>query len=360
MLLRLATRTSPKVVATAFGIALCVMFLSGGMALLDGLRVSVDGVADRFDEGPLLAYASLPLEDARVPPDVVAGLTGPHALVRTARVIVNANGTSLGTAVAASVSNGTILRASLSGLGDGEVWIGEATLMAADGAGVVLRPRDPLDLWASNGTAALAYERVHPSSPLPDGWLWVTPATSEALDPGGAPSFLLLPEDSPDVRFLASRGLTVVPATAAVEFLRRGVDDLAGALWGLVLAAGAVVAVLTFALMALEVRYREREMRTMRQIGAPPAFLVRLVLLQSAYVATFGALLGLALGHVVANAVTSFAPLAGLATFALPQPTLAGILVPVAVALVAGVLGGALPAARSARVPIAQGVAARS
>ncbi len=352
MFLRLATRTSPKIVATALGIALCVMFLSGSLALLDGMRDATANAAARFDEGPLLAYASLPLEDARVDPTVLASLTGPYAAVRVARATASVGGVPIGAATLASVSNGSILRTSLAGLADGDVWLSDALLADARAANATFARGDVL-AFTANATVDATYDRVRPRTALPDGWSLVSEATMRALAPPLADpaTFLLLPEGSPDVPGLRAAGFTVVPAVAAVEFFRQGIDALAPALLVLVLAAGAVIALLAFTLLALETRYRARELRTMRRIGAPPSFVTRLILAQSAFVALFGALLGLALASVVTNGVTSFAPLAGLPSFVLPQPTATGLLLPVLVALAAGLLGGAVPARSAAKLP---------
>ncbi len=136
-------------------------------------------------------------------------------------------------------------------------------------------------------------------------------------------------------------------------------DSLEPALWGLAVAVGAIACLLTFTLMALDVRYRAREIKTMRQIGASRGFVVNLVLLRSVYVSSLGALLGLALGSIVTNAVTSFSPLAGMSTFVLPAPSVFALALPAMVAIVAGVVGGLVPAAGAARIRTVPGAIPR-
>ncbi|MBI4416374.1 MAG: ABC transporter permease [Euryarchaeota archaeon] len=354
VLVRLATRTSTKAVATAFGIGLCVMFLSGSLALLDGLRIGTDAVAERFDEGPFLVYDRVPLEEGRVDAATLASLQGASAAVRVVPIRVYVGDDLLQQTFAATVSDGSLLRTSLAALGDADIWVGESLLASdrARAAGVALGTA--INVTSSATTMQLTIERVHPRTALPDDWVLVSEGTFETLAPafGDGATFVLVEENSQDLPKLREAGFTAVPTAAAVEFLRQGVDGLAPLLFGLVLAAGVVILVLASTFAALEVRYRERELRTMRQLGARPRVLFALVLLQTTYVAGFGTLLGLALASLVTNGVTSFAPLVGLSSFALPQPSLPSLLYPALAAIVAGLLGGLIPAMRAAQVPL--------
>ena len=354
MLLRLATRTSSKVVATAFGIALCVMFLSGSFALLDGLQDSTKKVADRFDEGPVLVYAGPNLEESRLDSTILEGLSDSYCAVRVAAVNISYHGILVQETSTSSVSNATFLEADLAGLDDGEIWVGDAFLASAQSLNVTIPSGASIEVASLSTQLTLTYEKTHPSTLLPDDWALVSEGTMRQLAPslGANATFLLVGKGSADLPRLQAAGFTALQTAAAVDFFRQGVYSLGPVLWGLALAAGTIIIVLTFTLMTLEMRYREAEMRTLRQIGASPRFLLSLVLLQSLYVTVLGALLGLALGSVVTNAVTSFVPLLGMSTFALPAPSVSSLGIPVVVALIAGLIGGTLPARNAAtRVP---------
>jgi hypothetical protein len=346
MLIQLATRTSSKVAATAFGIALCVMFLSGSYALLDGLRGSTTKVSDLFDEGPIMAYSRLPLEESFVDHAILNDLHDSFSAVRVVAVNISFGGVLLQETLAASVSNASILGINLAGLNDGETWIGKSLLASARRQNITVPDGASIEIASLSARLVLTFEQVHPDSLLPDDWILVSEGTLKQLAPilGDDASFLLVDEGSADLARLEDAGLTTVRLVAAVDFFRQGVYSLEPVLWGLSFAAGAVIVVLTFTLMAIEVRYRATELRILRQIGATPGFLLRVILLQSIYVSSLGGLLGLALASIVTNAVTSFAPLVGMSTFVLPAPSIAGLGLPMCIALIAGLLGGAFPA----------------
>jgi len=362
MLIRLATRTSKKTLATALGIALCVMVLSGSISLLDGLQSSTARVADRLDEGPMLVYSTVPLEDSRIDQALLDDLGDSYSALRTVKVSISYGGIPLQDTIVVSVSNATFLEASLAGLGDGEIWVGGALLASAQEKNVTLPQGSFLNVTSIHTSLALKYERVHPSTLLPDEWALATEETLKLLDPSleEDASFLLVNEDSADLPKLRDAGLRVLPTAASVDFFRQGVNSLQPVLWGLAIAVGSIIVVLTFTLSALEVRYRSAEMRTLRQIGASLRFLLGLVLLQSLYVAAIGTILGLSLGSIVTNAVVSIAPLGGMATFVLPAPSIAGLAIPAVVALIAGAIGGFVPAWSAAKRTIAKGVPSRS
>jgi ABC-type antimicrobial peptide transport system permease subunit len=352
MLVLMATRNSSKVMATAFGIALCVMFLSGTFALLDGLRSSTNRVAGGFNEGPILVYACLPLEESRIDYAVLQNLTGPYSAVRISVVNVSYSGVVLQRTRAAYVSNASLLETSLAGLQNGQVWVGEAFLKSTHNHNLTVLPGASVEIASSSATLTLTYDRMRPSILLPDEWALVSAESMLQLDStlGDDANFLLVGEDSPDLPRLQDEGFVTTRTVAAVDFFRQGVNSLEPALWGLAAAVGGIIVVLTFTLMAIEVRNRSAELRTLRQIGASPGFVIRLIVLQSLFVSSLGAVLGLALGSILTNAVVSFLPLVGMSTFVLPAPSLEGMYIPALVALIAGLLGAISPARNASRI----------
>jgi hypothetical protein len=347
-------------VATAVVIAFSVMFISGGLSFLEGLSTSTERAARGFDEGPMLVFQGPSLETSRIGAGVLDGLVDPHAAVRLVPVEVSLDGTLLQETYAVSVSNDTVLRGNLDALDPGDVWVGQSLVLEAEAENLTLTPGTPLGVATGDASLTLAYERVHPTTLLPDDWVLVRQEDLERLSPALSrdATFLLTEEGSRDLGALRSMGFEVVPTTGAVDFLRRGISQVAPALWGVALSGAAIVALLTFTLMNMEVRSRSREIRTIRQIGGSRAFIAELVLLQSAYVAVLGALLGIALGSVVANAISSFSALAGLASFILPIPTVEALLLPLVIAVASGLVGGLPPALRAARIGLAQEVPA--
>jgi putative ABC transport system permease protein len=106
--------------------------------------------------------------------------------------------------------------------------------------------------------------------------------------------------------------------------------------------------------LALSVLERTREIGLLRAVGMLRRQTRRMVLVESAMVAVFGAVLGVAVGVVFGVAVTMAMPESVIATTAIPVGTLAVV---VAAAAVCGVAAGLLPARRAARLDILRAVA---
>src|SRR5207245_7756020 len=93
----------------------------------------------------------------------------------------------------------------------------------------------------------------------------------------------------------------------------------------LALIIAAVIGLLVYAAMSLEVHSRAREIATLRSLGASPATVARVYEAQAVVLALSGAILGSALRIVAAHAVGSFAPVLGLPNLVLLSPPAAAV-----------------------------------
>jgi putative ABC transport system permease protein len=119
----------------------------------------------------------------------------------------------------------------------------------------------------------------------------------------------------------------------------------------------AVVLLIAANTMAMAARERVTELAVLRAIGFPKSTIFGLLLGESALLSIFGAAAGLALYVLLfpkLRAVVLYSPLAGLAAALRVYP---GVLAEAfAVTVLVGVLAGLLPAIRSVRRPIADGL----
>lgn len=324
--------------ATAIlGVAVCAMYASGALVLLEGLQAGSATVIPRLEVGPFLAYQGAfpdvrpaPLPEAPFLGAVGAGwlrdgtLTAGNdtASVRLLSFPVTRN---LPEPAAYPLARSPEAKASALLLEELALPVGASVRVEA-GAG----SRDlPL------GRA--------PAGPLvlPERWVLVPPDAMASVAPVEDDRFdLLLVAEAEDAQRLAEGGYTVLSLTSAVGFFQEALEDARDLVFTVVVASAVAVGALTFSLLSLEIRYRRREMATLRAVGMDRGGFLRLYGLQLAYLVGAGTALGLALGIVVANGLVSFAPFVGLPTIIRPQVTALGLAVPLLSTLAAGAAGG--------------------
>jgi putative ABC transport system permease protein len=106
--------------------------------------------------------------------------------------------------------------------------------------------------------------------------------------------------------------------------------------------------------LALSVLERTREIGLLRAVGMLRRQTRRMVLVESAMVAVFGAVLGVVVGLVFGVAVSLAMPESVITTIVVPTTTLALI---VGIAALCGILAGLMPARRAARLDVLRAVA---
>jgi len=151
-----------------------------------------------------------------------------------------------------------------------------------------------------------------------------------------------------DPSMVSRLGLTRLDAVGAVGFVRAGVAQIQATLQLLALVIGLVIALLVYAAMSLEVHARAREIATLRSLGATPGKVAAVYEAQAVLISLAGAVLGAALGIVVAHAVVSFAPLFGFPNLVILTPPLGAVGLTLIVTLAAAVLAGLVPSRRAA------------
>lgn len=314
------------------GIAVCAMYASGAMVLLDGLETGSGSVLELLETGPFLAYkGSFPSGQRFSPP---TGLTGGHSVGAVDSATLMVGNTTLAVRTFAVKDAQEV---SMTSPDDGGVFLSQAL---ADSLGILP--------WA-NITLATAYSEmgftfrdvVGGKAALPEEWVMVSEAGHGTLHPIALDfyNFVLLLERS-DASLLEERGFTVLSTASAGAFFTGGLSEARGVVLSVVIVSSIAVSALSFSLISLEARYRRREMDTFQALGMGWWDMLGSYGLQVFFVVSTGTVLGTALGIVASNGIVSFAPFFGLPTIIRPQITLTGILIPLLSSLAAGTLGG--------------------
>jgi putative ABC transport system permease protein len=147
--------------------------------------------------------------------------------------------------------------------------------------------------------------------------------------------------------------ITVITQDAVLATFDRILTALTLAIAGIAAVSLAVAGILVMNVMLVAVTQRTGEIGLMKALGAPPATIRHAFLAEAALLSVAGAALGVALGHLGAFGLRAAFP-------ALPAyPPDWAVIAGVATALITGVLFGALPARRAARLNAVDALAKR-
>jgi putative ABC transport system permease protein len=187
-------------------------------------------------------------------------------------------------------------------------------------------------------------------SPLfADDWAYVRADLLTAMDPlRGGPVQAIIANASLDGSTIQRLGLSRLDTLGAVGFVRAGTAEAQASFRLLAFVIGVVIALLVYAAMSLEVHQRAREIALLRSLGASPPIVAGVYEAQAILLALVGAIVGSALGIVIANAVVSFAPLFGLPNLVVLSVPTGGVGVALLVSILAAVVAGLVPSRRAA------------
>ncbi len=352
-ILRLATRLTRRTRWTAWAIAFACMVLVGSLNLVDGLSAGVDSVTARFTAGSTLYLRGSDLLASAVDEGALAAIPTDYAVLRVHAGDLSVNGVML-----------SVLVASLTDYHDGNA----STPFPADSRGLALDTGLQAEIASVSGAPANATANLSlfglptqefPVDPapasrpslFPDTWVWVRPELLLAMSPTvGGPAQAVLTPSPLDAELATRLGLSPLQTVGALGFTVASVQEARSILLGLGVVLAAVIGLLAYTSLGLEVHLRREEIRNLRSLGAGPSTVAAVYAGQALVLALVGATLGSALGIVVAHAVVSFAPLLGFANLILPPLPLVPVALAYVLAIGAAGLGGLTPVLRAARL----------
>jgi len=170
---------------------------------------------------------------------------------------------------------------------------------------------------------------------------------------GDSYSFVVIPEDNEEaLKYLDKNGFNIMQSVSIVEFFKLGFYQVEGNLWAVVFSSAVVIIILVYNVMRIETQFRVPDIKIIKYLGASPKIVMYVFITQSLFISCVGAILGLAIGIIAANAIVSFSQLLGFTSVLVPQVTVYIIGLPIVMTLLAGLLGGFFPAYRASKTTI--------
>ena len=356
--LRLATRLTRRTRATAWAIAFACMVLVGAISLADGLANGVRSVANRIGSGPAVYIQGDELLASAIDSAALSIVPGDFVAMRTHAASLEINRLTLSVFVVAleSYHDGIGTIAFPAGPRNVSLDVGLREQIEAE-SGMPVAASGNVSLFGLHLTDLPILAPPPTRSELfPDNWAYVRADLLIAMNATqGGPVQAILATGPLDPAVVASLRLTRLETLGAIGFVRGSIAEVQSSLMLLALVIAAVIGLLVYAAMSLEVHARAREIATLRSLGASPAAVAGVYEAQAVVLALAGAILGSALGIVAAHAVVSFAPILGLPNLVILSPPTAAVLLALLISGVAAVLAGLVPSRRAAVLVRAKG-----
>lgn len=344
ILFKMIVKVNKRILATIIGIALCVMYLVGTMSMAAGLHTTTEKVADMFEQDFTLVYEGNSLSESTLDSATVEAVPGQY----TACVIVTANVSGFETRII-SLSDPHDL------LGWRDVSLENEVLPGRD---FPARNRTSLTI-TTEFTSITANITTKYSSfisdILPNNWIIASENLIRQLNPNlqDKYSFLVIPESNKEaLESLDSGDFNTMQSKGIVKFFELGIYQVERNLWGIVISSALIIVLLVYNVMKIEILYRVPDIKIIKYLGGSPRIVLNVFLSQAFFISMAGAILGIALGIIGANALMSFTELLGYSSILIPQMSLYILGIPTLTAVAAGLAGGFFPAYKASKTTI--------
>ncbi len=196
-----------------------------------------------------------------------------------------------------------------------------------------------------------------PNLIFPNDWIMVSEEKMIELSPGldNNYSFLIIydwdEEANGDLQGIVdSHGLKIRSTTSVVAFFESGIYQVEDNLWAIVLTTGMIVILLVYSIMSIEIQFHKATIDNLKGLGAKRRVIIGIFTLKALFITMAGGILGIALGICVANGVVSISSLFGINTIIIPLIKMDTLLLPLALSLMAGLIGGLLPSLKASGI----------
>ena len=373
MAFRNLTNQNTTTILTVAAIAVCVMTFVSIFSILDGLQLTIQGVMERYyGDRKVFVLTSVSsahfhdssmsrsvVDEYRQMPEVFA--LSEEALVEvfyqgTEVDLLGANFEDLSEIYVFQTLEGRSLEAA------GECLVGITAARTLD-----IQPGMKLDLAA--GGQAIDVEAVgiyETKTPLDALMLVDRELLSNHIPRFSTNSSILR------LRVVASEDLSAVSlftqefhpelkineARQVSKFFEKSIINISRLLSTIIIFVIILMVMGIYNSMNMVVSERSREIGIIRAMGARRSFVLRLFVVESAFLALLGGLFGVALGVAMSHGITSFFSIfvPGSPSVA-PLTKIATIVWGIAASLSSGLIGGILPANRASRVEISEALA---
>ncbi len=341
LLLKIVTRMNKRLAITVLGIAVCIMYLVGTSILIQGLDVGTAEVGSLTQKGFYIVFDENTLSESRLDSSEIDRWPG-----------VYSTGTML--PVTVEVDGGATLDTFLMVVDDDDnlIGLGEVQLSTEVLPGIDLDiPRgSSINLtWAQGSMPTRATQDFNPYSSqiFSDDMILASRSLGEIIQPDiiGKVSFVILPAENYEAIAIArDAGYHVKQSVGMLDFFEQGVNQVEADLWGLVGISAVIIILMVYSILSIEIQFRTPEIRIIKYLGLGPRDVLCLFLIQAAYLGLLGGLIGASLGIVIANSLTSVAPMFGLKSMIYPAVSFTSLGIPLALSVGASIIGGFYPA----------------
>jgi len=203
-----------------------------------------------------------------------------------------------------------------------------------------------LSLEAGNHTISGHLNGTCRSSFFPDSWLMCSDEFISALSPrlnNNASFFILSGDVQEDIVMFEGMGYNIIPLVSLGDFFTGGIKQVEADLSLIVFSSYLIIVLIVYSIMSIEVASRRADIRILRHLGTSRASVMSIFLLQSLFIGMSGAIIGISLGFIGANTITSTASFFNISSFIYPQATYSSILMPLLASLLSAFIGGLIP-----------------
>src|SRR5438094_516993 len=275
-ILRLATRFTRRTWAPAWAIAFACMVLVGAISLADGLAKGVGSVANRIGSGPAVYIQGDELLASAIDSAALSIVPGDFVAMRAHAASLEINRLTLSVFVVAleSYHDGIGSIGFPAGPRNVSLDVGLRAQIEAE-SGMPVATAGNVSLFGLHLTALPILAPPPTRSELfPDNWAYVRADLLIAMNATqGGPVQAILATGPLDPAVVASLRLTRLETLGAIGFVRGSIAEVQSSLMLLALVIAAVIGLLVYAAMSLEVHARAREIATLRSL-AGDAYLV--------------------------------------------------------------------------------------
>ncbi len=337
---KLGLQTSRRIYASILGVAVAVMYLTGTLSMVAGLEAGTSQFSRIFEGGPVAVISAPSLSESMVPLSVEKNISGSFSSVKMIEVYLPQYAV---TTYLFSVNDTEGLLGMPDVSGD-EIIAGADFPTSFTSYNIILS--------SGNYTADGNLSGTYRSSVFPDRWLMCSESLIISLSPElrNKTSFLILSgEVREDMNMFRESGYNLVPLVSLGGFFTGSVKQVEGDLSLIVFSSSLIIILIVYSIMSIEVSSRRADIRILRHLGAARTSVMSIFILQSLFIGLSGAAIGISLGFIGANAITSTASFFGRYSFIYPQATLSSIVMPLAASLFSAFIGGLIPSFMASR-----------
>jgi hypothetical protein len=355
---RLSTKMNRRIFATILGIAFCVTYLAGTIAMVGGLHETTSTLAASFDQGPILVYTDEDFTASNIDGGTLPGNDTTFVAFCFANVTLkDFHGRTSDEVFVVSIYDpeNTLGLNMTNESQDSGVWMGTQLVDMLAKDSINAAPDVSYILNRGNNSTNIRISTIYSQgSILADDWLLISRHGMDLLRPDlvGDYSFLMIVDSEIPLEEQPcfTGDIETRPTSGVVGFFEKGIYQVEQGLWGIILMSGIMTALLVYCIISIETEYSGPTIRILRGIGASRGYVIQVFIFKALFITLVGGILGTAMGFCAASAISSISSLMNVMTFITPVANLNSVVLPIAISIISGLIGGIWPAVRASRM----------